>query len=266
MKQTLLRAGGSALSAATICTAFLVSFPIFWTAFTGFKHETTAMSFPPSFWVPLTWAGYKAALLQGDYSNFFINSVIAVGVSLLAALLLAVPAAYRLAFFPGRRANDVLFFALSTRFMPGVAVIVPILLIYARTGLLDTYVGLVLLYTALDIPLVLWLMRSFFRDIPRDVVEAGVMDGASHVAVLMRIALPLVRGGLVTTAVLVTILSWNEFFFAVNVTGHATATLPVYMASFLTTEGLGWARMAAALTLAMLPVIILGLVPGITDG
>jgi sorbitol/mannitol transport system permease protein len=132
-------------------------------------------------------------------------------------------------------------------------------LIYAHLGLLDSYGGLLVLYTALNIPLVLWLMRSFFRDIPFEVIEAALIDGASHARVLLRIALPLARGGLVTTSILVTILAWNEFFFAVNVTGRDTGTLPVYMASFLTTEGMGWARMAAALTLAMLPVMVLGL-------
>jgi sorbitol/mannitol transport system permease protein len=153
----------------------------------------------------------------------------------------------------------VLFFALSTRFMPGVATIVPVILIYARLHLLNTYTGLIILYTALNIPLVLWLMRTFFRDIPREIIEAALTDGASHLRILLRVALPLARGGVVTTMVLVTILGWNEFFYAVNVTGQDTATLPVYMASFLTTEGLSWARMAAALTLAILPVMILGL-------
>lgn len=259
MRLTPARIATAVLGLLTLLVAIGFSFPIFWTAFTGLKHETDAMSFPPSVVVPLTVAHYRSVFVEGDYGGFVLNSVIAVGVSLAAALLLAVPAAYRLAFFPGRKADDVLFFALSTRFMPGVATIVPIILLYARLGLLDSYVGLVLLYTALDIPLVLWLMRTFFRDIPFEVIEAALIDGASQARVLLRIALPLACGGLVTTGVLVTILSWNEFFFAVNVTGRDTATLPVYMASFLTTEGLGWARMAAALTLAMLPVLVLGL-------
>ncbi len=249
-------------AAAGVLTLMLVSsfsFPIFWTAFTGLKRETDAMAFPPAIWVPLSLDNYRAALIDGDYSSFVLNSVIAVGTSLALALLLAVPAAYRLAFFPGRKGEDIVFFALSTRFMPGVATIVPILLIYAHLGLLDSYGGLLVLYTALNIPLVLWLMRSFFRDIPFEVIEAALIDGASHARVLLRIALPLARGGLVTTSILVAILAWNEFFFAVNVTGRDTGTLPVYMASFLTTEGMGWARMAAALTLAMLPVMVLGL-------
>lgn len=237
----------------------LFSFPIFWTAFTGLKQETDALSFPPSVFVPLGLGNYVAVFVEGDYSGFVLNSVIAVGVSLALALILAIPAAYHLAYFPGRKANDLLFFALSTRFMPGVATIVPIILIFARIGLLDTYIGLIVLYTALDIPLVLWLMRTFFRDIPFEIIEASLIDGATHARVLLRIVLPLAWGGLVTTCVLVTILAWNEFFFAVNVTGRDTATLPVYMASFLTTEGMGWARMAAALTLAILPIMVLGL-------
>jgi sorbitol/mannitol transport system permease protein len=259
MRSATRRIQAAICAALTLAAVILFSFPIFWTAFTGLKQETDALSFPPSVFVPLSLNNYASVFVEGDYGSFVLNSVIAVGVSLALALVLAIPAAYRLAFFPGRKANDLLFFALSTRFMPGVATIVPIILIFARIGLLDSYVGLIVLYTALDIPLALWLMRTFFRDIPFEIIEASLMDGASHARVLLRIVLPLARGGLVTTGVLLTVLSWNEFFFAVNVTGRDTATLPVYMASFLTTEGMGWARMAAALTLAILPVMALGL-------
>jgi sorbitol/mannitol transport system permease protein len=243
----------------TVIAVILFSFPIFWTAFTGLKRETDALAFPPTIWVPLSLDHYESVFTDGDYLSYVTNSIITVGISLALALLLAIPAAYRLAFFPGRKSNDVLFFVLSTRFMPGVATIVPVILIYARLHLLNTYTGLIILYTALNIPLVLWLMRTFFRDIPREIIEAALTDGASHLGILLSIALPLARGGVVTTMVLVTILGWNEFFYAVNITGQDTATLPVFMASFLTTEGLSWARMAAALTLAIVPVMILGL-------
>ena len=179
---------------------------------------------------------------------------------------------YKLAFFPGSKANDILFFALSTRFMPGVAVIVPIFVLYTRLHLVDTVFGLIVVYTALNIPIVLWLMRSFFRDIPYEIIEAALIENASHRVIFFEIVLPLSKAGLATTGFLILIMTWNEFFFAVNLTGRDAATLPVYMASFLTTEGQSWARMSAAAILAVLPVLVVGwvasraLVKGLVTG
>lgn len=246
-----------ALVAATFLIAFALCFPIIWTFFTGLKSETDAISVPPRIFVPLGFDHYVGAL-GGDYLHYLINTLVAVFASMLAAFALALPAAYKLAFFPGKRANDVLFFALSTRFMPGVAVIVPIFLLYTKIGLIDSLVGLVIMYTTLNIPIVLWLMRSFFKDVPYELVEAALMEGASHPRIFWEVALPLSRAGLATTAFLLLILTWNEFFFAVNLSGHSAATLPVYMASFFTTEGQSWARMSAASIVAVFPVLVAG--------
>ncbi|MGU7771542.1 carbohydrate ABC transporter permease [Burkholderia sp. MR1-5-21] len=255
----------------TFAVAILMCFPIFWTIFTGFKSETDAIAVPPSFFVPLTIEHY-AEVLHGDYLHFFLNTVIVVVASTLAAFVLGVPAAYKLAFFPGKKANDILSFAISTRFMPAVAVIVPIFLLYTRLGMIDSLVGLVIIYTAFNIPLVLWLMRSFFRDVPYELIEAALMENTPHRVILTELVLPLARGGIATTAFLLFILTWNEFFFAVNLTGRNAATLPVFMASFLSTEGQSWARMSAAAILAVLPVLAVGwlasrsLVKGLVTG
>jgi sorbitol/mannitol transport system permease protein len=187
-----------------------------------------------------------------------LNTTIAVVASLAAAFALGLPAAYKLAFFPGPKANDILFFALSTRFMPGVAVIVPIFLLYSKLGLIDSMWGLVIIYTALNVPIVLWLMRSFFKDVPYELVESALLEGAPHRTIFAEIVIPLSKAGLATTAFLLLILTWNEFFFAVNLTGQGAATLPVYMASFFTTEGQSWARMSAAAILAVAPVLLIG--------
>lgn len=251
------RGGALALDVATFAVAFVLFFPILWTVFTGFKAETDAISIPPTLFGPLGIDKYAAAL-EGDYAHFFGNTLIAVGGSLLAAFALGLPAAYKLAFFPGRKSNDLLFFALSTRFMPGVAVVVPIFLLYTKLGLIDSLLGLILIYTSLNIPIVMWLMRSFFRDVPYEIIEAAMVENAPHRTIFFRIVLPLSKPGLATTAFLLLILTWNEFFFAVNLTGQAAATLPVYMASFLTTEGQSWARMSAAAVLAVLPVLVVG--------
>lgn len=245
------------LSTATLILAMFICFPILWTLFTGFKNEVDAISVPPKFFVPLSFSKYIEAF-SGDYSHYLFNTLIVVFGSIVVAFALALPAAYKLAFFPGPKSNDLLFFALSTRFMPGVAVIVPIFLLYGRLGLIDSLLGLMIIYVALNIPIVLWLMRSFFRDVPYEIIEAALVDDAPHSVIFFEIVLPLSRAGLATTAFLLLILTWNEFFFAVNLTGRNAATLPVYMASFLTTEGQSWARMSAAAILAVLPVLVLG--------
>ncbi|HVZ00461.1 MAG TPA: carbohydrate ABC transporter permease [Dongiaceae bacterium] len=247
----------SPLTMATFAIAILLCFPILWTAFTGFKSEADAIAVPPTVFVPLSFEKYLGAL-EGDYAHFLANTLIVVGGSVVIAFALGLPAAYKLAFFPGRKSNDLLFFALSTRFMPGVAVIVPIFVLYSRLHLIDSLFGLIIIYTALNLPIVLWLMRSFFREVPYEIVESALVEGASHRLIFFAVVLPLSKGGLATTTFLLLILTWNEFFFAVNLTGQNAATLPVYMASFLTTEGQSWARMSAAAVLAVLPVLMVG--------
>jgi sorbitol/mannitol transport system permease protein len=242
---------------AAFVAAFVLCFPILWLFFTSLKGESDAIATPPTFLVPLGLDHYVTAL-SGDYLHFLANTVIVVVASIAAAFLLGLPAAYKLAFFPGRKSNDLLFFILSTRFMPGVAVIVPVFLLYTRLGLVDTLPGLIVMYTTLNLPIAIWLMRSFFKDVPYELVEASLMEGAPHWRILWETVLPLSKAGLATTTFLLLILTWNEFFFAVNLSGHGAATLPVFMASFFTSEGQSWARMSAAAVLAVLPVLMIG--------
>ena len=251
------RRHGLLVAIATFAVALLLCFPILWLFFTSLKTESDAIATPPTLFVPLSFEHYRQAL-SGEYPHFLKNTVIVTVASIAIAFLLGLPAAYKLAFFPGRKANDFLFFVLSTRFMPGVAVIVPIFLLYTRIGLIDTLPGLVLMYTTLNLPIVVWLMRSFFKDVPYELIEASLLEGASHSRILWETVLPLSKAGLATTAFLLIILTWNEFFFAVNLSGHQAATLPVFMASFFTSEGQSWARMSAAAFLAVLPVLLLG--------
>jgi sorbitol/mannitol transport system permease protein len=242
---------------ATFLIALALFFPVLWTLLTGLKSEADAMAAPPRVFAPISLGNYWS-VLQGDYFHFLTNTLLAVFGSMIAAFALGLPAAYKLAFFPGPKANDILFFALSTRFMPGVAVIVPIFVLYTRLHLIDTVFGLIVIYTALNIPIVLWLMRSFFRDIPFEIIESALIESAPHRTIFLEIVLPLSKGGLATTAFLLLIMTWNEFFFAVNLTGRDAATLPVFMASFLTTEGQSWARMSAGAVLAVFPVLAIG--------
>ena len=251
------RGSAPLLTIVTFAIALALCFPIIWTVFTGFKSEADAIAVPPRVFVPLTTDHYVRAL-TGDYLGFLGNTLIAVAGSILLAMALGLPAAYKLAFFPGRRSNDVLFFALSTRFMPGVAVIVPIFLIFNKLGLIDSLLGLLIMYTALNTPIVMWLMRSFFREVPYELVEASLVEGAPHRRIFFEVVMPLSKGGLATTTFLLLIMTWNEFFWAVNLTGHQAATLPVYRASFLTTEGQTWAKMSAAAVVSVFPILFLG--------
>ena len=150
--------------------------------------------------------------------------------------------------------------------------LIPLIVIYKRVGLFDSRLGMILLYGAFNLPLVIWMMRSFFADLPKEILEAAIVDGAGFLRIMTRIVLPLTAPGLAATALLSVIFSWNEFLLAVNLTSANTGTLPVFISGFMTSEGLFWAKMSAASTLAIAPVILAGwlaqrsLVRGLTFG
>lgn len=260
------------LTLLTYAIALLMVAPIAWMGMTAFKTEAQAFQIPPLvIWHP-TLENFRYALGVAEFGRFFSNTVvIAVGSTLLAAAL-GVPAAYSLAFYPTRRARDVLFFVLSTKMLPTVAVIVPLYVLFTRFGLLDTRTGMVLLYTMMNLPLVIWMMHSFFLEIPTEIVEAAQVDGASLGASFFRVTLPLAVPGLAATILLSIVLAWNEFFVAVSMTYTHAATLAVFVASYKTSEGLFWAKMSAASLLTITPVLLAGwvsqrqLVRGLTMG
>lgn len=261
-----------ALTALTYALTFAVFFPILWTVLTSFKSEAQAVAQPPAIFFLPTLEHYREVLFDQRYLDFFRNSAAIAGGSTLLAFVLGIPAAFSLAIMPSARARGILSWVLSTKMMPVVGVIVPLLVIFKRVGLFDTLLGMTLLYAAMNMPLVIWMMRSFIADIPRELMEAGAIDGAGLLTTLLRIVAPLTLPGMGSTALLCLIFSWNEFFIAVNLTGPHSATLPVSIAGFMTSEGLFWARMSAASTLAVAPVFIAGwmaqrsLVRGLTMG
>jgi sorbitol/mannitol transport system permease protein len=247
-------------------------FPILWTVLTGFKTEANAVALPPSLIFKPTLEHYQNALVDANYLSYFVHSsAIAVGSTLLA-FLLGVPAAYSLGLFPTRRTPSVLSWVLSTKMLPVVGVLVPLIVLYKQLGLFDTYQGMILLYAAMNLPLVIWMMRSFFAEVPREIIEASQIDGANFVRSMLSVILPLVTPGLAATGLLCVIFAWNEFFLAVNLTGPGAGPLTVYISSFMTSEGLFWAKMSAASTVAIAPVFIAGwaaqraLVRGLTMG
>jgi sorbitol/mannitol transport system permease protein len=266
-----LRTGALALNLLTYVIAFIVFFPILWAVLTGFKSEADAASTPPVFLFNATLDNYRT-VFSADYFAFFKNTVILSTCSTLLALVLGLPAAYSLAFNPSPRTPKVLSWVLSTKMLPVVGALIPLIVIYKRVGLFDSRLGMTLLYAAFNLPLVIWMMRSFFADLPKEILEAATVDGAGFFRILTRIVLPLTAPGLAATALLSLIFSWNEFLLAVNLTSAKSGTLPVFISGFMTSEGLFWAKMSAASTLAIAPVILAGwlaqrsLVRGLTFG
>ena len=263
---------GHALSVLTILIALLMFFPIFWMVLTSFKTEADAYTSPPTLIFQPTLENYRVAFLEPDYLIYLGNTLVITGFSALAAFLLGVPAAYSLAFYPRKRSNFTMMWIMSTRMLPPVGVIVPLYIIFKNLSLFDTHFGLILLYTTVNLPLVIWMMRSFLVDLPYESIEAARIDGATLLQEFTRVILPLAMPGLMATLLLCMIFTWNEFFIAFNLTITKAPPLSVFIVSFKTSEGLFWAKMSAAATLTALPVVIAGwvaqrqLVRGLTAG
>lgn len=249
--------GAGALTVLTWFVGLLFFFPVFWMVLTAFKHEADATTDPPKLFFTPTLEQF-GNLFDAGAGPYFLNSLFATTVSTLLVIALAVPAAYALAIRPVKRTQDVLFFFISTKMLPVVAVIVPIYVIAGRIGALDNFWMLVVLYTAMNLPIAVWMMRSFLQEIPAEVLEAAQMDGATLRQTIVQVMLPMVAPGLAATALICVIFAWNEFFFAVNMTASQAATVPLFLVGFMTSEGLYWAQLSAAATLASLPVVLAG--------
>ena len=246
-------------------------FPVLWMWLEAFKTEPQAASSPPTVFFTPTLEEFQK-VLSGDFPPFFINSAIASLGSTLLVLVLGLPAAYALAIRPVKRTRDVLFFFISTRFLPFAASLVPLYLLARDLQLLDNIFALALIYTTINLPLGVWLLRSFLLEIPPELFEAARVDGAGFFTEIRRIVVPLVAPGIAATSLICLIFSWNEFFYAVNFTSSAAATAPIFLVGFISGRGLFYAKLAAAATLASLPVLIGGwiaqkqLIRGLTMG
>jgi len=204
-----------------------------------------------------TLSEYKAVFSSGIWP-YVANSAFATIVSTILVLLLATPCAFALSLRPVRRTRDLLFFFISTKMLPVVAAIIPIYIAARDLHMLDNIFTLVILYTAMNLPIAVWMMRSFFLEVPGELLEAAEMDGAPLRRTVTEVILPVVAPGIAATALICCIFSWNEFFFAVNLTATQAATVPVFLVGFISSEGLYFAQLAAAATVATLPVILAG--------
>ncbi|MBD1998838.1 carbohydrate ABC transporter permease [Leptolyngbya sp. FACHB-541] len=252
--------------------AALLFFPIFWMVLTSFKTEVEAIALPPKLFFRPTFENYVTIQERADYFSFAMNSIVISVGSTLLALILAIPAAYAMAFFPTKRTKGTLLWMLSTKMLPPVGVLVPIYLLFRDSNLLDTRIGLTIIYTLINLPIVVWMIYTFFKDVPKDILEAGRMDGASPKQEVFHVLMPLSLPGIASTALLAIILSWNEAFWSLNLTTTNAAPLTTFIASFSSPQGLFWAQLSAASTLAIAPILIFGwlsqrqLVRGLTFG
>jgi sorbitol/mannitol transport system permease protein len=260
-------------TAAAWLVGFLIFFPILWMVLASFKTELEAFAIPPSFlFFHWTTENYATVQERSDYIHHALNSIIIAGGSTLIAMLIAIPAAWSMAFSPTRRTKDLLLWMLSTKMMPPVGVLVPIYLIWRDVGLLDSLTGLVFILCLGNLPIVVWMLFTYFKEIPRDILEAARMDGATIGRELVYVLTPMAVPGLASTMLLNLILAWNEAFWTLNLSTLQAAPLTVFIASYSSPEGLFWAKLSAASTLAIAPILVLGwfsqrqLVRGLTFG
>jgi sorbitol/mannitol transport system permease protein len=253
--------------------ALLIFFPILWTFLTSFKTEGEAINSHPSFlFFDWTLENYETVNQRSDYLAHFWNSVVISLGSTVLGLIIAVPAAWSMAFVPGKRTKDLLMWMLSTKMLPAVGVLVPIYLLARDAGLLDTKTGLVIVLTMVNLPIIVWMLYTYFKEIPGEILEAARMDGATLSSEILYVLTPMAVPGIASTLLLNVILAWNESFWTLNLTAASAAPLTAFIASYSSPEGLFYAKLSAASTMAIAPIMILGwfsqkqLVRGLTFG
>jgi sorbitol/mannitol transport system permease protein len=251
----------ASLGALAWLVGLVFFFPVFWMVLSSFKTEQDANTSPKLFFHP-TLDRYRDVTKSAggllSFSEAFTNSVIIVLVSVLIVLVLAIPAAYALAIRPIHKWRDVLFFFISTKFLPIVASILPIWILARNLNLLNTRTVLIILYTGINLPLAVWMLRSFFQEIPRELIEAAEIDGAGLRGQLTSVILPLAAPGIAATALLCVIFAWNEFFYAVQLNPVKGSTVPIWVTTNISTRGDFLAKLSAASVLACIPVVLAG--------
>ena len=258
---------------ASWLVGLIIFFPILWMAVTSFKTELEAVNIPPSF-LAFDWTieNYEIVQERSNYLRFVGNSILLAVGSTLVGLLFAIPAAWAMAFAPGKRTKDLLLWMLSTKMMPPVGALIPIYLLFRDMGLLDSRGGLIAVLFLLNLPILIWMLFTYFKEIPGEILEAARMDGATLWREIVYVLTPMAIPGIASTVLLNIILAWNEAFWTLNLTTSDAAPLTVFIASYSSPEGLFWAKLSAASTLAIAPILVLGwfsqkqLVRGLTFG
>jgi sorbitol/mannitol transport system permease protein len=250
----------------------LLFFPLGWLILTAFKTELQAINVPPLWIFEPTMENFHEVQERSNYLQYAENSLVTSVVSTVLGLLIAAPAAYSMAFFRSKHTRDILMWMLSTKMMPAVGALVPIYVLAQRSELLDTRLGLIIIFTLSNLPIMVWMLYSHFKDIPHEILEAARMDGATLWQEFYRVLMPLGVGGLASTGLLCLVLSWNEAFWSLNLSAAKAGTLAALIASYSSPEGLFWAKLSAASLMAIAPIVVFGwfsqkqLVQGLTFG
>jgi len=259
-------------TAAAWVITLLFFFPLGWLALMAFKTELQAISVPPLWWFTPNLDNFREVQERSDYLLYARNSLITSVLSTVIGLMIATPAAYSMAFFKSRHTKNLLMWMLSTKMMPAVGALVPIYVLAQKTQLLDTRTGLVIIFMLSNLPIMVWMLYSYFKEIPNEILEAARMDGATLWQEFYRVTFPLALGGLASTGLLCLVLSWNEAFWSLNLSSAKAGTLATLIASYSSPEGLFWAKLSAASLMAIAPIVVFGwfsqkqLVQGLTFG
>jgi len=260
------------LTLITALVFIFVLFPPFMLFLTSIKTNVDALRYPPVWLFKPVASNYREIFQLIPFGSYLVNSLVVALLSTFISLLVGSLAAYGLARFKFKRSKDLSFWILSIRMTPPIAAAIPIFLIMRTLRLLDTKAALILAYCTFNVPFAVWLLRSFFQEIPREIEESAMVDGCSPFGAFFRIALPLIAPGLAATGIFTFIFSWNEFLFALILTGTRAQTVPVSLTGFIRETGIMWSHMAAAGVLAMFPMVIFtalvqrNLVKGLTMG
>ncbi len=231
-------------------------FPIYWLLNTSLKTARDAIARPPRFIFTPILENYQKVLLDGEIWGFFLNSTIVGLGSTAMTLAVGIPAAYVLARFPFRGSADVSFWILTTRMTPPVAMLIPFFVMYYQLGLLDTHIGLVIVHAGLNLSIVVWILKGFFQEIPKELEEAAYIDGCGYWSTFTRIVLPLARPGIAAAGILTFLFSWNEFLFALVLADSHVRTVPVGLYGFIGYQQIRWGELSASAMLMLVPVLL----------
>nr|WP_057927179.1 carbohydrate ABC transporter permease [Burkholderia ambifaria] len=252
--------------------ALLLFFPLGWLFLTAFKTELQAIHVPPLLVFKPTLENFAEVQRRSDYLLYARNSLITSVSSTLLGLLIAAPAAYSMAFFRTKKTRDILMWMLSTKMMPAVGALMPIYVLAQTAGMLDSLPALVIVFTLSNLPIMVWMLYTSYKDIPNEILEAARMDGANIWTEFRRVVMPLSAGGLASCGLLCLVLSWNEAFWALNLVSAKAGTLATLISQYSSPEGLFWAKLSAASLMAIAPIVVFGwfsqkqLVQGLTFG
>lgn len=264
--------GNVAYWIAFVLFAIFTLFPLFWVGLMSLKTNVDIIAVPPKFFFTPTLDNFREVLGQGDFLNYYRNTFIIAAGAVALTLVVGTPAAYVLARYDFKFKEDLAFTFLSFRFAPELAVIIPLFVIFQQLKLYDSYLGLILIYQAITLPLLIWLMRGYFEDVPKDIEQAAKVDGAGFWEIFTRISIPLVLPGIAAAAVLAFIFSWNAMVFGLVLGGRETYPVTIGLLGYMGYQNVDWGPMAAATIVTIVPEFILAsfvlrsLVRGLTFG